>query len=73
MPPRGDGSPYATARVPVRVFITGITCSRSISSVISLTKGYTRVTWPSTPDSSITGEPGSMPCNCPLPITTRRL
>jgi hypothetical protein len=72
-PPCVTGSPNATLRAPVRVFSTGIAWSRSITSVTSLISGCTRVTWPSTPASSITGEPASMPWARPLSMMILRV
>ena len=54
--------PKATARRPLRTIWTGIAWSWSVISVTSETSGWTRVTWPSTPASSITGLPGFTPC-----------
>lgn len=71
--PPCDASPKATLRWPVRAFITGIACSRSMISVTSLDSGCTRVTCPITPRASITGEPRSTPCVAPRSMITLRL
>ncbi|MNR18385.1 hypothetical protein D3C85_1351110 [compost metagenome] len=47
--------PKATLRSPLRTTWTGIAWSLSVSSVTSDWSGETRVIWPITPRSSITG------------------
>jgi hypothetical protein len=72
-PPWAEASPKATLRTPVRVFCTGMDRSRSITSVTSLVKGSTCVTWPSTPRESITGEPAATPWVRPWSMTILRV
>ena len=54
-------APKSTLRTPLRSTLTGTAWSLSVISVTSAMCGNTRVTWPTTPSSSITASPGSMP------------
>jgi hypothetical protein len=52
--------PTATARSPLRTSITGTDWSFSVTSVTSLVKMPTLVSWPTTPVPSITGIPAAI-------------
>src|SRR5487761_1903369 len=58
--------PNITLRTPLRSTLTGTAWSRSVISVTSDMYGNTRVTWPTTPVSSMTPSPASIPTVEPL-------